>query len=80
VVKTLCFKPESRGFETRWGELLLLFYLVILWWGVNSESLKLIIHPHLTVSSVLYRILSFGDSIALLTLFTYGAGVEPSPL
>jgi hypothetical protein len=20
VVKTLCYKPEGRGFETRWGE------------------------------------------------------------
>jgi hypothetical protein len=22
VVKALCYKPEGRGFETRWGEIL----------------------------------------------------------
>jgi hypothetical protein len=30
VVKALCYKPEGRGFETRWGELHLSIYLILL--------------------------------------------------
>jgi hypothetical protein len=30
VVKALCYKPEGRGFETRWGEWFLLSYLILL--------------------------------------------------
>jgi hypothetical protein len=39
VVKALCHKPESRGFETRRCELIFLIYLIIpaaLGPGVNS--------------------------------------------
>jgi hypothetical protein len=30
VVKALCYKPEGRGFETRWGEWFLSIYLILL--------------------------------------------------
>jgi hypothetical protein len=30
MVKELFYKPEGRGFETRWGELFLSIYLIIL--------------------------------------------------
>jgi hypothetical protein len=29
VVKALCYKPEGRGFETRWGEWFLSSYLIL---------------------------------------------------
>jgi hypothetical protein len=29
VVKALCYKTESRGFETQWGEWFLLIYLIL---------------------------------------------------
>jgi hypothetical protein len=29
VVKALCYKPEGRGFETRWGEWFLSIYLIL---------------------------------------------------
>jgi hypothetical protein len=29
VVKELCYKPEGRGFETRWGELNFLIHLIL---------------------------------------------------
>jgi hypothetical protein len=29
VFKTLCYKPEGRGFETRWGEWIFLTYLIL---------------------------------------------------
>jgi hypothetical protein len=43
VVKTLCYKPEGRGFETRWGEWFLSIYLILLVAlgpGVYSSSNK----------------------------------------
>jgi hypothetical protein len=30
VVKALCYKPEGRVFETRWGERFLSSYLILL--------------------------------------------------
>jgi hypothetical protein len=41
VVRTLCYKPEGRGFETRWGEWFLSIYLILpvaLGPGVYSAS------------------------------------------
>jgi hypothetical protein len=41
VQYVLCYKPEGRGFETRWGELFLSIYLIIpvaLGPGVYSAS------------------------------------------
>jgi hypothetical protein len=41
VVKALCYKPEGRGFETRWGEWCLSIYLILpvaLGPGVYSAS------------------------------------------
>jgi hypothetical protein len=41
VVKALCYKPEGRGFETRWGEWFLSIYLILpvaLGPGVYSAS------------------------------------------
>jgi hypothetical protein len=41
VVKALCYKPEGRGFETRWGEWFLSNYLILpaaLGPGVYSAS------------------------------------------
>jgi hypothetical protein len=41
VVKALCYKPEDRGFETRWGECFLSSYLILsvaLGPGVYSAS------------------------------------------
>jgi hypothetical protein len=41
VVKALYYKPEGRGFETRWGELFLSIYLIlpaVLGPGVYSAS------------------------------------------
>jgi hypothetical protein len=41
VVKALCYKPEGRGFETRWDELFLSIYLIFpatLGPGVYSAS------------------------------------------
>jgi hypothetical protein len=41
VVKALCYKPEGRGFETRWGEWFLSSYLILpvaLGPGVYSAS------------------------------------------
>jgi hypothetical protein len=41
VVKALCYKPEGRGFETRWGEWFLSSYLILpvaLGTGVYSAS------------------------------------------
>jgi hypothetical protein len=41
VVKALCYKPEGRGFETRWGELISSIYLILqaaLGPGVHSAS------------------------------------------
>jgi hypothetical protein len=29
VVKTLCYKPEGRGFETRWSKLIFSIYLIL---------------------------------------------------
>jgi hypothetical protein len=29
VVKALCYKPEGRGFETRWGEWIFSLYLIL---------------------------------------------------
>jgi hypothetical protein len=29
VVKALCYKPEGRGFEIRWGKLIFSIYLII---------------------------------------------------
>jgi hypothetical protein len=33
VVKALCYKPEGRRFETRWGELISSIYLMLPAWG-----------------------------------------------
>jgi hypothetical protein len=41
VVKALYYKPEGRGFETRWGELIFSIYLILpaaLGTGVYSAS------------------------------------------
>jgi hypothetical protein len=41
MVKALCYKPKSRGFETRWGERIFLIYLILraaLGPGVHSAS------------------------------------------
>jgi hypothetical protein len=41
VVKALCYKPESRGFETQWGEYIFSIYLILpaaLGPGVHSAS------------------------------------------
>jgi hypothetical protein len=41
VVKALCYKPESRGFKTHWGEWIVSFYLILpapLGPGVYSAS------------------------------------------
>jgi hypothetical protein len=41
VVETLCYKPQSRGFETRWGEWIFWIYLILpaaLDPGVHSAS------------------------------------------
>jgi hypothetical protein len=41
VVRALCYKPEGRGFETRWGEWMVLIYLILpaaLGPGVHSAS------------------------------------------
>jgi hypothetical protein len=41
VVKALCYKPEDRGFETRWGNDFLSSYLILpvaLGPGVYSAS------------------------------------------
>jgi hypothetical protein len=41
VVKVLCYKPEGRGFETRWGEWFLSIYPILpvaLGPGVYSAS------------------------------------------
>jgi hypothetical protein len=29
VIKALCYNPEGRGFETRWGESVLIIYLIL---------------------------------------------------
>jgi hypothetical protein len=29
VVKALCYKPQGRGFQTRWGELIFSIYLIL---------------------------------------------------
>jgi hypothetical protein len=29
VIKALCYKPEGRGFEARWGELIFSIYLLL---------------------------------------------------
>jgi hypothetical protein len=40
VVKALCYKPESRGFDTRWGEFLKIYLILpaALFPGVYSAS------------------------------------------
>jgi hypothetical protein len=39
VVKALCYKPEDRGFETRWGEFFIYLFLpAALGPGVHSAS------------------------------------------
>jgi hypothetical protein len=41
VIKALCYKPEGRAFETRWGEWFLSIYLILpvaLGPGVYSAS------------------------------------------
>jgi hypothetical protein len=43
VVKTLCYKPEGRGFQTRWGELIFsidLILLATLGPGIHSASIR----------------------------------------
>jgi hypothetical protein len=29
VVETLCYEPEARGFQTRWGEPIFSIYLIL---------------------------------------------------
>jgi hypothetical protein len=37
VVKALCYKPEGRGFETRWGEWIFSNYLILLALGFTQS-------------------------------------------
>jgi hypothetical protein len=49
VVKALCYKPEGRGFEIRWGEWFLSIYLILpaaLGPGVYSASNRNEYHKH----------------------------------
>jgi hypothetical protein len=53
VVKALCYKPEGRGFETRWSEWLLSIYLILpvaLGPGVYSASNRNEYQKHKNVS------------------------------
>jgi hypothetical protein len=40
LVKSLCYKPESRGFESRWGEWIYLILPVALGPGVHSAEMS----------------------------------------
>jgi hypothetical protein len=44
VVEALCYKPEDRGFDSRWSHYIFLFYLIIssrvMSLGVNSASTR----------------------------------------